>query len=49
MARGAGLAAIKVNLNIRLGELHPRGATIHDTADGRPMRFAKGGDSKELS
>jgi hypothetical protein len=47
MARGAWLAAIQFGLNIGFAQGQPRWAAIDNAANGRAMRFAKGGNSKQ--
>jgi hypothetical protein len=47
MARGAGLPAIQLELDVRGREFEPWRTAIDDAADGRPMRFAERSDGKQ--
>ncbi len=47
VARGAGLAAVQLDLDVGCAQLHSRRATVDDAADGRAVRFAERGDGKE--
>ena len=41
--------AVKVALQIVGVERHPRGASVHDHADGVAVRLAPGGDAERMS
>src|SRR5580658_10441337 len=45
VARGTGLAPVKVALDVFGGKRQPRRAAIDDAADRRPVRFAERGDA----
>src|SRR5690606_31732039 len=47
--RRPGAPALELRLNVRLGQLQPRRATIDDAAERGPMAFAEGGDGEELA
>ncbi len=47
MARGAGLAAVEIGLDVAFGERHSRRATVDDAADRGTMRLAEVGDGEE--
>ena len=49
MTRGAGFAPVEVMLDIRFAKRQAGGAAIHHAADGRTVRFAENGDTKELA
>src|SRR5690242_573551 len=49
MARGAGLTAVEVFLNIFSGQRKAWGTAIDDTADRGPMAFAKGREGEDVT
>ena len=49
IARGAGLAPVQLQLDVFRADFQSRRATIDDTAQGRTVAFAKGGNAKQLA
>ena len=41
--------AVQVRLDVRLSQRQPRRAAIDHDADAAPVRFAPGGDAKQMS
>ncbi len=49
MSRLAGLAAVQVPLQVRLGQCQPGRTTVNDTAECRPVTLAKAGDCEQFA
>ena len=49
MARGAGLAAVEIVLDVGLGERHAGRAAVDHAADGGAVRFAEHGDTEQFA
>ena len=49
VARGAGLAAVEIMLDVGLGERHAGRAAVDHAADGGAVRFAENGDTEQFA
>ena len=49
MARGSGLAAVEIMLDVGLGERHAGGAAVDHATDGGAVRFAEDGDTEQFA
>ena len=48
-ARLAGTAAVKIVLDVLVGERNQRRTAVDHTADRNPVAFAKGGDAEQMA